>query len=114
MQLTLNSPKIVVFSVAVDFRKAIDGLCEVVSLHCKLKLTAAVFIFFNKHRNKVKILAWYGNGFMLLYKRLEQGKFPIVKNNLLEIDNKQLSWLLAGLDWISMRELDHLEYDNYH
>lgn len=58
-----------------------------------------MFIFCNRHKDKIKILYWDKTGFWLLYKRLEQGKFIWPKNNdeAKLISKKQLEWLLDGL-----------------
>jgi len=115
MELKLTSPKVWVFYEAVDFRKAIDGLSEIVHQHMEGNLHEDVFIFYNRARDKVKVLAWHGNGFVLLYKRLEQGKFTFSTNRsgYSMIDEKQLSWLLAGLDWGKMSSWKTLTFDDY-
>jgi transposase len=66
-----------------------------------------MFIFCNRHKNKVKILYWDKTGFWLLYKRLEESKFIWPKNNdeAKLISKKQLEWLLDGLS---------IEQKNYH
>lgn len=100
----------------VDFRKSIDGLVDVVLSENKFDLHKNIFIFFNKSRDKIKILAWHKNGFVLLLKRLEQGHFINAKEkaSTINITPQQLSWLLAGLDWISMSTWDELEYRDFH
>ncbi len=57
-------------------RKGIDGLCELV-MHLLLEepLSGQVFIFFNKPRDKVKLLVWDNDGYVLYQKRLERGRF---------------------------------------
>ncbi len=35
-----------------------------------------LYIFYNRARNRLKLLVWHYNGFMMLYKRLERGQFP--------------------------------------
>ncbi len=102
MQLTVASSKIWVYHEPVDFRKSINGLSEIVIHHFDINITEAVFIFFNTRQDKVKVLAWHGNGFILLYKRLEQGRFSskrLKETPLIQIDERQFSWLLAGLNW---------------
>jgi len=115
MQLTISSPKIWIAQEAVDFRKSIDGLCEIVSSQFSTRVQEGVYVFFNRSRNKLKILAWHGNGFVLLYKRLEQGKFTISSSDedQIALDEKQISWLLAGLDWVQMSAWNTLEYDDF-
>jgi hypothetical protein len=59
----------------VDFRKGIDGLCGL----CRRTLQhdpfgGAVFVFCNKKRNAVRILAYDGQGYWLCTKRLSQGR----------------------------------------
>jgi transposase len=115
MQLKLSSPKIWLATKAVDFRRSIDGLCEIVETHFGMNLKEGIFIFYNRDRRKLKLLTWHRNGFVLVYKRLEQGRFTLRQSNegLLTLDEKQLSWLLAGLDWASMTDWKELEFNNY-
>lgn len=113
MQLKLSSPKIWLTTCAVDFRKSIDGLVEIVHANPALNPKDDIFIFYSRNRKKVKILAWHGNGFIILYKRLEQGHFTAQSGqDLLALDEKQLSWLLAGLDWHSMSHWRELEFND--
>lgn len=115
MQLTLSSKQIWLATDAVDFRRSIDGLCEIVQTSFSLSLKESIFIFFNRNRKKVKLLTWHKNGFVLIYKRLEKGSFKVgsSETGLLTLDEKQLSWLLAGLDWVSLSQWNELEFDNY-
>jgi transposase len=114
MKLTLSSPQIWLSSQSVDFRRSIDGLCEIVKSHFSTNLKEGIFIFLNRNRKKVKILTWHKNGFVLIYKRLERGCFRLctVEDHIM-LDEKQLSWLLAGLDWVSMSTWNELEFHDY-
>jgi len=38
-------------------------------------MSGALFVFINKRRDKLKILTWERNGFIVWYKRLEVQKF---------------------------------------
>lgn len=63
----------------VDMRKGIDGLCGVVrQVMNGDPMSGAVFIFFNKDRDKVKCLVWDSDGYVLYHKRLERGAFEAV------------------------------------
>ena len=67
--------------VAVDFRKGFDGLSGIVQEYMgRNPLDGSAYIFMNAARNRIKILLWEGDGFMMCYKRLEKGTFdhPIV------------------------------------
>lgn len=60
----------------VDFRKGIDGLAGICrNLLLEDPFTGAVFLFRNRQRTSLKILAYDGQGFWLCTKRLSQGKF---------------------------------------
>lgn len=117
MQLKITSPQIWFATKVVDFRKSITGLCEIIQSKVTLEdLKKSIFIFYNRDRKKLKILTWHRNGFILIYKRLEKGTFKIKyssDSDLITMDEKQLSWLLAGLDWVSMSSWNELEYDDY-
>ena len=115
MQLTLSAPQIWFYQGVVDFRRSIDGLVGLVS-SLDINPTSGIFVVCNRAKDKLKLLAWHGNGFMLLYKRLEKGKFTVVgvqESGSITLDEKQLSWLLAGLDWHQMRHWNSLSYDDY-
>jgi len=117
MQLSLEAPSILVCTKPVDFRKAIDGLLDIVLSDLTVDPHAHIFIFYNRHRTKVKVLAWHKNGFVLLLKRLEKGHFFNAQNNnapLVTVTPQQLSWLLAGLNWVAMTEWGELEYKDFH
>lgn len=114
MRLKLSSPKIWLATEAVDFRKSIDGLCELIKSNFVSNFKESIFIFYSSDRKKIKILTWHGNGFVLIYKRLEQGCFAIQRSEqgLIELDENQLSWLLAGLDWFLMSQWKELEFND--
>ena len=84
-------PEIYIVKNVTDLRKEIDGYASIVQ--------DALFIFCNKHRNKLKCMYWDGNGFWLLYKRCEKGRFqfPIRDDGIATITKQQLRWLLEGL-----------------
>ncbi|NQY89364.1 MAG: IS66 family insertion sequence element accessory protein TnpB [Colwellia sp.] len=85
-----------------DMRKSINGLSIIVSEILSLDpLSQAWFVFYNKQRDKLKILFWDTNGFWLYYRRLEQGRFQWPKSGevpaAMSIEQRQLQWLLSGL-----------------
>lgn len=63
-----------------DMRKGFDGLSGLVHQYLGRNPTDGdVYIFINKRRDKMKLLVWEPGGFMLYYKRLEQGTFELPK-----------------------------------
>ncbi len=92
--------KVYLHRPAIDFRKGINGLALLVEQELGLDpFAAAVYVFSNQRRNRVKILAWQRNGFWLLLKRLEADRF--VWPDLATVPTltvEQLHWLLEGMD----------------
>ena len=86
----------------VDLRNSIDGLALIVSMQFDLDvMDGSIFIFTNRARNRLKILYYENNGFWLFLKRLEHGRFRIHEDNNSDtrlIDQRQLRWLLDGLE----------------
>jgi transposase len=68
-------------------------------------LSGHLFLFVNRYRNRIKILYWDRDGFCIWYKRLERGVFELPTRGPagIELDHKQLSRLLGGLDLRSGR-----------
>ncbi|MBR2605756.1 MAG: IS66 family insertion sequence element accessory protein TnpB [Clostridia bacterium] len=57
-----------------DLRKGIDGLATLVQQSFRLDpFTNTLFLFCGRSRDRIKGLYWEGDGFVLAYKRLEQG-----------------------------------------
>lgn len=110
--------KVYVCLEAVDMRKSINGLVSVIGERFgENPQTGNVFLFCNRRRDKVKGLFWQRNGFFLFYKRLEKGKFKVPRldqESRLSISEKQLTWLLAGLDFNLMQEFNSLEYSGFY
>ena len=90
-------------------RKGFDSLSGLVSTQLQSNvLTGAVFIFFNKKRNQVKLLLWEGDGFSMYYKRLEKGTYelPVIAedSSSLSITAQQLQLILQGISLKSVRK----------
>lgn len=86
---------------ATDLRKAINGLSILVENQMELDpFSGYLFGFCNRKRTTIKILYWDRNGFCLWMKRLEAERFCWPKENAasVSISNRELSWLLDGLD----------------
>lgn len=96
-----SSTRVYLASGTTDLRKSIDGLAVLVKEGFNLDpFSTGLFVFCNRKRDKLKILLWQHNGFWLLYRRLEKGKFkwPDEKRTaMLQINRRELSWLLDGL-----------------
>lgn len=98
-----SSTKIFVCTQPVDMRFSFDALSGLVQTHFgQDPLNGHLFVFFSKRRDRMKILAWDVDGFMLYYKRLEQGTFSWVDRlNLLpgsEILATDFALVLAGIN----------------
>jgi len=69
-------------------RKSFDGLCGLVSSVMQRQPTSGeVYVFLNRSRTHIKLLHWESGGFVLYYKRLEQGTFLAPKDR-----GNELSW----------------------
>ena len=108
--IVLRPSEIYISTANVDMRKSIDGLASVVQQQFRLDpLSDAMFVFHNRHCDKIKILYWDKDGFCLLYKRMEKGKFRFpqhIRGNTYSVTEAELYWLLHGLH---IEEIKHYE-----
>jgi transposase len=84
-----------------DMRKSFDGLAALASGHLALDpLSGHLFVFVNKRRDRIKILHWDRDGYVVWAKRLERGTFrvPDATSGRLEMTTAELAALLAGID----------------
>ena len=86
---------------STDMRKSINGLALIVQESFKEDpFAGTLFVFCNRHRNKIKILCWEPDGFWLYYKRLEKSRFKWPDSSSkkgLQVTERELRWLLDGL-----------------
>lgn len=114
--LSFFNTKIWLHPQPIDFRKQIDGLVLIVADHLKLDpVSGQIFLFRNRSRDKLKALYWEHNGFWLLYRRLEKGrfKFPDIRKPVIELTKDQLSWLLSGLNFQDYTPFKSVKYSAF-
>ena len=83
-----------------DLRKQIDGLAAlVIQSFGQDPCQNALYLFCGRRSDRFKALYWEGDGFLLLYKRLEEGKFqwPRTPSEVRQLTRQELRWLLEGL-----------------
>jgi len=83
-----------------DLRRGIDGLASIVQNEFQLNpFQNILFLFCGKRTDRIKGLLFEGDGFLLLYKRLENGQFqwPRNQDEAREITTQQFRWLIEGL-----------------
>jgi transposase len=87
-----------------DLRRGIDGLATMIRFRFQLDPydKNTLFLFCGKRTNRIKGLLWEGDGFLLLYKRLDNGAFswPRSAEEALEISSEQYAMLMQGLEII--------------
>jgi transposase len=98
----------------VDMRKQIDGLAILAKDVIKEDPTSgSLFAFINVRRNKLKLLVWERNGFIVWYKRLERAKFHWprhVEESVVTMSGEHLNWLLDGYDVWRMKPHEVLHF----
>ena len=83
-----------------DLRYGIDSLAGIIEKKYKMPLfsTGTLFLFCGKSARKIKGLIWEGDGFLLLYKRVESGHFvwPRTSDELRRMNHDQFRYLMQG------------------
>jgi transposase len=95
-----------------DGRKGIDGLAAVVTTHLgRDPLRGDLFVFRNRRGDRLKILAWQGDGFALYLRRLERGTFafPAAEAAEVAVTATELAMILGGIDLGSARRRPRYE-----
>jgi transposase len=103
-------PSIFLSTRACDMRKSIDGLCGEVREYIGCDpMNGTLFVFYNRQRDKIKLLLWGTDGYWVFYKRLEAGKFqqPLISTETthVSLDGSQLQLILSGIDLSTVKRL---------
>lgn len=105
----IHLPPAVRIFVAVppaDMRRSFDGLSALVRDVVRGDpLSGHLFVFFNRLRDRVKVLWWDRSGFCLWYKRLEKSVFrpPAANGSCVEMEAAELTLILEGIDLAGAR-----------
>lgn len=71
-------------------------------------MSGDVFIFINKPRNRIKLLKWEHGGFVLFYKRLEQGTFEMPFHQNTDLSHRigygELAMIITGISMKNARK----------
>jgi len=84
-------------------RKSFDSLAGIVRREMQLDplKPGDIFIFLNRQRNQLKLLAWDGDGWAIYYKRLEQGTYELPElsadNTSCQMRTDELQLILGGI-----------------
>ena len=97
--------KIIIVCGRTDLRRGIDGFARIIGSKYELNPFEknVLFLFCGRRTDRIKGLLWEGDGFLLLYKRLEDGSFswPQTPEEATEISSEQFSMLMMGLNPIN-------------
>lgn len=63
-----------VYSMGVDMRKGVESLCCIVRSQSLTPTDGRVYVFMNRTRCRMKLLHWERGGYVIYYKRMEQGR----------------------------------------
>lgn len=95
-----------------DLRRGIEGLATMIRFQFKLDHydKDTLFLFCGKKNNRIKGLLWEGDGFLLLYKRLEVGAYSWPRNTseALEITPQQYRLLMEGFSIVAKHPITEL------
>lgn len=96
-----------------DLRRGIDGLASTIKFQFNLDpfQKNILFLFCGKRTDRIKGLVWEGDGFLLLYKRLNIGAFswPRTKEEAMEITPEQFRMLMHGLSIVAKHPIEELK-----
>jgi transposase len=109
--------RIFVYQGSTDMRKSFDGLSGIVTQTATGDLLSGdYFVFFNRNRDRGKILLWDRDGFVVWAKRLERGSFQRPASiddsgarSAVEIDSTTLAMILGGIDVNSAKKRKRYE-----
>jgi len=108
-----SSVRIYFFDGGIDMRKGFDSLAALVRTSGLDVFSGHLFVFVSRRCDRVKVLSWQRGGFVLWYKRLEQGRFRRPKlaadATRIELEPDQLILLLEGIDLASVRRAKRWE-----
>ncbi len=97
-----------------DLRRGMDGLATIIRFryHLDPYEQGTLFLFCGKRTTRIKGLLWEGDGFLLLYKRLDVGSFrwPRTTSEALQISDEQYQLLMQGFEIVAKNPITTIEH----
>ncbi len=97
-----------------DLRRGMDGLANIIRFQYRLDPydRGTLFLFCGRKTTRIKGLLWEGDGFLLLYKRLDNGAFrwPRNESEAMEISAEQYRYLMQGLEIIARNPITQTDH----
>jgi len=84
-----------------DLRRGIEGLAAMVTQQYGKELREdSLFLFCGRRTDRIKALYYSGDGYVLVYKRLNNGAFqwPKTAAERRRLDVRSFRWLMEGLE----------------
>ena len=109
--------RVFIYRKHVDFRKQVQGLSAIVQYTLELDpMSGDLYVFFNRRADKIRIIYWETNGYVLYGKYLEEDKFylPSGDNAHVTITGEQLNWLIDGININYLRPHPQRKYGSGH
>ena len=105
--------KVYIASGFTDLRRGIDGLARIIRFQFNLDPydKNTLFLFCGRRTDRIKALLWEGDGFLLMYKRIEKGtfKWPRTVEEAIEISPEQYRMLMQGLEIVAKHPICELK-----
>ena len=109
--------KVYIAAGFTDLRCGIDGLARIIRFQFQLDPydKNTLFLFCGKRTDRIKGLLWEGDGFLLLYKRIENGSFkwPRTADEVMEITPEQYRMLMQGMELIPRHPIQEISNPSY-
>ena len=109
--------KVYIAPGCTDMRKGIDGLARIIRFQFNLDPydKNTLFLFCGKRTDRIRGLIWEGDGFLLLYKRIENGNFrwPRTVTEALEITPEQYRMLMQGLEIVAKHPIEEVRETSF-
>lgn len=108
-----NFKRIYIATGYTDLYRGIEGLAGIIrfQFHLEPYDVNTIFLFCSKRCDRLKALFWEGDGFLLCYKRVDNGSFNWSRyaNEAIKISAEQYRALMQGMEVFAKRPIETIK-----